>query len=139
MFFDPIDFAFSVAGGVLIGTSAGLFFLNNGKIAGISGMLASLLTRWSKDTVERALFLAGLPLGGLLYWLAAGSITISLDASPWTLGLAGLLVGIGTRLSNGCTSGHGICGIARLSPNSLAATAIFMIAAIVTTTLGHIL
>ena len=139
MNFDPIDLAFSIGGGLLIGTAAGLFFLNNGKIAGISGMLSSLLTRWTSETVEKALFLAGLPLGGLIYWLAVGSVTITLNASPSLLVVAGLLVGIGTRLSNGCTSGHGVCGIARLSPNSLVATSVFMTAAIITATLGRIL
>ena len=119
-------------GGVLIGLSAGLLMLGNGRIAGISGLLAGLFrpgdgaTQW-----QNGAFLLGLPLGVLLF---AGPLTLT--ASPWRLIIAGLLVGIGTRMANGCTSGHGICGLARLSPRSLVATLVFMAAAIITASWG---
>ncbi len=121
----------ALAGGGLIGAGAGLLLLANGHIAGISGILAHGLDR----SLWRAAFILGLILPAALLTLAgqAGGFSprLALDGpADWLrLGTAGLLVGIGTRLANGCTSGHGICGLARLSPRSLVAVPVFMLAA----------
>ncbi|MGE0822267.1 MAG: YeeE/YedE family protein [Candidatus Binatia bacterium] len=123
----------SLFGGMLIGMSASLLLLCDGKIAGISGIVGGLLSPTKGDTVWRALFVVGLLLGGLVFSLTApASFTISISRSTGALILAGLLVGFGTRLGNGCTSGHGVCGISRLSPRSLVATLTFMATAIAT-------
>ena len=106
----------STVGGLLIGLSASLLVLFNGRIAGISGVLGRALAPPDGERGWRLLFLAGLLAGG---------------AAPRSIGpliFAGLLVGVGTRLGGGCTSGHGVCGIARLSPRSIAATLVFMTA-----------
>ncbi|WCS28471.1 YeeE/YedE family protein (plasmid) [Methylobacterium sp. NMS14P] len=130
-----------LAGGALIGASAALLLLANGRIAGISGILGGLLDgrldgrlgAAARDLAWRAAFLVGLLAGPALYRLAAGQWPdIRVGASWPMLIAAGLLVGFGTRLGSGCTSGHGVCGLARLSPRSLAAVATFMAAAIVT-------
>lgn len=127
--FTPISAAI---GGALIGLSAVLLMLLNGRIAGITGVFAGLIDPLSTDRAWRATFVLGLLAAPASAALLGYSIPIPrLPASFITIAVAGLLVGFGTRLSNGCTSGHGICGIARLSPRSLAATAIFMAAAIV--------
>jgi uncharacterized membrane protein YedE/YeeE len=120
-----------LAGGVLIGASAGLFMLCTGRIAGISGIAAELTGRWPPRWPQNVAFLAGLP-GGLLLWRAVSGlqVPVHLPGSGLLLIAAGLLVGIGTRLANGCTSGHGVCGMARLSPRSIAATAIFFLVAV---------
>jgi uncharacterized membrane protein YedE/YeeE len=122
----------SLAGGVLIGTSAGLFILFNGRIAGISGILGGLLQPMKNDTLWRIAFLAGIVAAPVLYGLAAPLPSVQVDAGSATLIVAGLLVGIGTRYGSGCTSGHGVCGISRLSPRSLVATAGFMAAGFAT-------
>lgn len=121
----------ALIGGVMIGLAAGLFMLLTGRIAGISGITGELLGRWPSRWRQDLAFLAGLPLG-LLAWriIHGGSVVIHLPQSDAALMVAGLLVGIGTRLANGCTSGHGVCGLARLSPRSLAATVCFVAAAI---------
>ncbi len=120
----------SLFGGILLGISATLLLLLNGKIAGISGIFSGLLTPKRHDFLWRLLFTLGLIGGG---WLAAtyGEFTVphQLDHSAVYIVLAGLLVGIGTRVGNGCTSGHGICGIGRLSPRSIIATCVFMMVA----------
>ena len=126
-----------LGGGALIGASAALLLLANGRIAGISGILGGLLDGLlgpaARDWAWRAAFLAGLLAGPALYRLAAGHWPdIRVGASWPMLIAAGLLVGFGTRLGSGCTSGHGVCGLARLSPRSFAAVATFMAAAIVT-------
>jgi len=139
MIVNLMDWFLSVIGGVFIGISSGLLFMANGRIAGISGMVSSLIVPWNADTLEKALFLLGLPLGAMFYVLLGGDLPITLMASPVTLLVAGFLVGIGTRLSNGCTSGHGVCGIARLSPNSIVATGLFILSAILTVALGRLL
>jgi uncharacterized protein len=127
--FTPISAAI---GGALIGLSAALLMLLNGRIAGITGVFAGLTDPLSTDRAWRATFVLGLIAAPLSAALLDYSIPIpQLPTSLITVAVAGLLVGFGTRLSNGCTSGHGICGIARLSPRSIAATAIFMAAAIV--------
>jgi uncharacterized membrane protein YedE/YeeE len=109
----------ATAGGILIGGAAAFLLISNGRIAGISGILGRALEKMRGDTLWRLLFLLGLPL-------ARGGLEIQLSASPMTLVLAGLLVGFGTQLGNGCTSGHGVCGLARGSKRSLAATLVFM-------------
>jgi uncharacterized membrane protein YedE/YeeE len=114
-------------GGMLIGCAAVLLMLANGRIAGVSGILGGLLTRVRGDVAWRAAFVAGLWLGASIYWVARGEpFAVELTASWPVVLAAGLLVGLGTRLGSGCTSGHGVCGIARLSKRSLVATAVFM-------------
>ena len=122
----------ALAGGVLIGIAAAMFALMNGRIAGISGVLGGLLRPMTGDVVWRAAFVLGLVSAPLVYSLVSALPPLRIDASHGTLVGAGLLVGIGTRYGSGCTSGHGVCGLARLSPRSLAATAVFMGAGFVT-------
>lgn len=128
--FTPIS---ALAGGVLIGIAAsGLLWLN-GRLAGISSIVGGLVRPQSGEATWRLLFLAGLILGTLVYQLAGGDVSaIRIETGMPVLIAAGLLVGIGTRVGGGCTSGHGVCGLARLSPRSLAATGTFMLVAGVT-------
>jgi uncharacterized protein len=122
--FTPISAAI---GGVLIGLSAAILWLGIGRVAGISGIVGGLLTPQSEDTAWRAAFLAGLVLAPLLYSFAGGTLPEVILPNSSTVTVAGgLLVGFGTRLGGGCTSGHGVCGLARLSPRSLAATFLFV-------------
>ena len=116
----------SFAGGILIGLAAALFFLVNGRIAGVSGILGGLLRPIKSDVLWRVMFIAGLALSPWLYQLFAELPETVIEADFGTLILAGLLVGIGTRYGSGCTSGHGICGISRLSPRSITATIVFI-------------
>ncbi|MUK48286.1 YeeE/YedE family protein [Aliivibrio fischeri] len=120
----------SLFGGMLLGVSATLLLLLNGKIAGISGVLTGLMTPKKKDYAWRWLFVLGMISGGFtgVYFLGA-YVPIEYTTSTPMLIIAGLLVGIGTRLGNGCTSGHGICGIGRLSVRSIVATCVFMLVA----------
>src|SRR5438093_11790348 len=114
-------------GGVLIGLSASWLLLATGRLAGISGILGDLLVPSVEDKLWRALFVAGLIGGCWLVRTASGdAVAVTISASAKELLLAGLLVGFGTRVANGCTSGHGVCGMARLSPRSIAATLTFM-------------
>ena len=123
----------ALAGGLLIGGAAVLLLWLNGRIAGVSNIAGNLLYAATGDRLWRALFLIGLIAGAGLYYAGFGSAPIARDHFPsWLLALAGLLVGFGTSLSNGCTSGHGVCGLGRLSKRSLAATLIFLSAGIVT-------
>ena len=123
----------SAAGGMLIGLAAALLWLGMGRIAGISGIVGGILPIRRKETAWRAAFLAGLLAAPLLLGVAAGySAPVPALESVDLLAIAGLLVGFGTRLGSGCTSGHGVCGIARLSPRSLVATGIFMAVAAAT-------
>jgi uncharacterized membrane protein YedE/YeeE len=136
--FTPIA---SLMGGVLIGLSASVMLLVDGKIAGISGILAGVLKPGAGDTLWRICFLAGLLAGGLLLrelWPSALDFGI---IRPFPLlAIAGLLVGFGARLGSGCTSGHGVCGVSRLSPRSLVATATFIFtAALVVYLLNHLM
>ncbi len=127
--FTPISAA---VGGAVIGLAAVLLMLLNGRIAGVTGVFAGLIDPVSTDRGWRATFIAGLIAAPLSAALLGFTIPIPhMPASLLTVAAAGLLVGFGTRLSNGCTSGHGICGVARLSPHSITATAVFMAAAIV--------
>ena len=122
----------SLAGGVLIGIAASMFVLLNGRIAGISGVLGGLLRPVRGDVAWRVAFIAGLVGAPLLYGLLRELPRPQIDAGYTALVVAGLLVGAGTRYASGCTSGHGVCGISRLSPRSLAATAAFMLAGFLT-------
>jgi hypothetical protein len=122
----------SLAGGVLIGTAAAMLLLLNGKVAGISGILGGLLRPRGGDIGWRVAFIAGLVAAPLLYQLATPLPAVQIDAGTGLLIAAGLLVGVGTRYGSGCTSGHGVCGLSRLSPRSLVATAAFMAAGFVT-------
>ncbi|HEX8544600.1 MAG TPA: YeeE/YedE family protein [Pseudomonas sp.] len=130
----------SLAGGALIGLAASLFVVANGRIAGISGLISSLLQRGSEGVSEKALFLLGLLGAPLLWGLFATLPQIEFQSGWFGLIVAGVLVGIGTRYGSGCTSGHGICGISRLSPRSLVATACFMFSGFATVfVLRHLL
>ncbi len=134
--FTPVS---GLIGGLLIGLAAALLLLANGRISGISGIVGGLLVPRSRDDVAwRAVFVLGLILGALAYMLATGgAILVRVQASLPVLVVAGLLVGFGTRLGSGCTSGHGLCGIARLSKRSIVATSVFFGVAILTVFLTH--
>ena len=116
----------ALAGGLLIGLAAALFLLLNGRVAGISGIVGGLLRPLRSDIGWRVAFITGLIGAPLLYALVAALPAPRIDAGLGTLAVAGLLVGVGTRYGGGCTSGHGVCGLSRLSPRSLAATLAFM-------------
>lgn len=119
-------------GGVIIGLAAGLLLATHQRVAGISGIASGILPPWNAETAWRLWFLSGLIASAPLYRLMVGEITMTLDASLAVLAIAGLLVGYGSRLGGGCTSGHGVCGIARLSMRSIVATLMFMLTAGVT-------
>jgi uncharacterized membrane protein YedE/YeeE len=122
----------SLAGGLLIGLGAALLLLANGRIAGISGILGGLLRPARGDIAWRLAFVGGLLVAPMV-WLAMQAMPpAQIDHTPALLAVSGLLVGLGTRFGSGCTSGHGVCGIARLSPRSLMATACFMLAGFLT-------
>lgn len=116
----------ALLGGMLIGVAAAAFLLLNGRIAGISGILGGMLRPKAGDLAWRAAFIAGLIAAPVLYGLFAGLPEIRIEAGWPVLVAAGLLVGVGTRYGSGCTSGHGVCGLSRLSPRSLVATLSFM-------------
>ena len=118
----------SLAGGVMIGLASAMLLLLNGRIAGISGITGRLLRPRRGDVAWRVVFVLGLLLAPLLYALFAAAPPIRIDASGTALAAAGLLVGVGTRYGGGCTSGHGVCGLSRLSTRSLAATLTFIAA-----------
>lgn len=122
----------ALAGGALIGLAAGIFVLANGRVAGISGLLGSLFSRGREGVGEKALFLLGLLVAPLLWQLFTALPVIEFQGGWLSIALAGLLVGLGTRYGAGCTSGHGVCGLSRLSPRSLAATLAFMAAGFAT-------
>lgn len=135
MHFVATDALMGLLGGLLIGGSAALMLLLNGRIAGISGITGGVLTlqvtpRWR----ENALFLVGLIAAPLFYAGVAAAPAIGLTGNVALVAIGGLLVGFGTRLGNGCTSGHGVCGMSRLSRRSFAATGIFMIVAVLVAT-----
>jgi uncharacterized membrane protein YedE/YeeE len=122
----------SLAGGILIGLATALLLLANGRVAGISGILGGLLRPSRGDIAWRITFILGLFVAPLVWLTMRAMPPAQIDHSPALLAVGGLLVGIGTRFGNGCTSGHGVCGIARLSPRSLLATACFLAAGFVT-------
>jgi hypothetical protein len=134
--FTPIT---ALSGGLLIGLSVALFFILNGRMIGISGIASNFLI--SKDNrIENFLFLFGLILGPLIYNQITGrEINISISSSLMLLIIGGVLVGLGTKLSSGCTSGHGISGISRFSLRSIIATVTFMIVGILTVLITGIL
>jgi uncharacterized membrane protein YedE/YeeE len=128
------DWATALLGGVLIGLAASLLLWLNGRVAGVSGILNGVVFSSAGDTEWRVAFLMGLiAAGGLYMALVPGASLPRTDYSRAGLIVAGLLVGFGTRMGNGCTSGHGVCGLGRLSLRSLVAVITFMATAIVTT------
>jgi uncharacterized protein len=122
----------SLGGGILLGLASAAFILLNGRILGISGIVGGVLAPRSGDVGWRLFFVLGMLVAPLLYATIAGLPPVRIDADWATLLAAGLLVGFGTRYGSGCTSGHGVCGLSRLSPRSLAATISFMAAGFVT-------
>jgi len=125
------EWIFAGIGGLLIGLSVSLMLFWNGRVTGISGIVNGVLTPQKGDTRWRILFVVGLLLGGLIVGqFKADAFADNVQSSDWTLVIAGLLVGFGTIMGSGCTSGHGVCGISRMSPRSLVATVTFMAAGI---------
>ena len=134
--FTPVS---ALTGGLLIGLSVALFFILNGRMIGISGIASNFLVS-KNNRIENFLFLVGLILGPLIYNLISGKeINISISSSLILLIIAGTLVGFGTRISGGCTSGHGISGISRFSLRSIIATITFMLVGILTVLITGIL
>ena len=134
--FTPIS---ALSGGLLIGLSVALFFILNGRMIGISGIASNFLVS-KNNRIDNFLFLIGLILGPLIYNLVSGKeINISISSSLILLIIGGSLVGFGTRLSSGCTSGHGISGISRFSLRSIIATITFMIVGVLTVLVTGIL
>ncbi|MFT5358358.1 MAG: putative membrane protein YedE/YeeE [Polyangiales bacterium] len=117
----------SLFGGLVIGLATSLVLITHGRIAGISGIAGGILKLQSNDTVWRLLFVSGLVAGGFLYSLMwPSAFAVDIERSVPTLIVAGLLVGVGTQMGNGCTSGHGICGLSRFSTRSLVAVLTFL-------------
>jgi uncharacterized membrane protein YedE/YeeE len=131
---EPLSPLSAIAGGLLIGTAAALFLLLSGRIAGVSGLAATVarIADEGPPWLQAASFVVALPLGALIVSATLRTPNIQVTSSVPLLISAGLLVGFGTRLGSGCTSGHGVCGMARLSPRSIAATATFMLLGIAT-------
>lgn len=126
------DWINALVGGLIIGISVSLMLLWNGRVTGISGIVNGAISPVKGDTLWRVLFIVGLFLGGLsLKFFKPDAFTGALTTDLWTTVLAGLLVGFGTILGSGCTSGHGICGISRMSIRSLVATFVFVAAGVV--------
>jgi len=127
------DFALALIGGMMIGASAVLLYILNGRVMGISGIASRLTPPVSSDWSWRVVFIVGILCAAPLAILYSGKTpTVDITANPLLLIIGGLLVGFGTVLSNGCTSGHGVCGLSRFSTRSAIATGIFMLSAIVT-------
>lgn len=125
----PIDWIYGLGGGILIGMAAALFLLVNGRIMGASGILGGMVDGSGKANLsERVAFVAGLVLVPAIAALVTGGAETHITGSLPLLILAGLLVGLGTRLANGCTSGHGVCGISRFSLRGIVATLAYLIA-----------
>ena len=122
----------ALAGGAILGVAVTFLLLATGRIAGISGILGGLLPPKAGDSGWRLAFIIGLVISPLVYSLFTALPAIQIDAGLPTLILAGLLVGVGTRYGAGCTSGHGVCGLARFSPRSLVATLSFMFTGFIT-------
>ncbi|MGB7204794.1 MAG: YeeE/YedE family protein [Anderseniella sp.] len=140
MNFDLTDALFGLVGGALIGLSAAILLIGNGRIAGISGIAGRLVSlKPSAGSGENVLFIMGLVAAPLIYTAMVKLPTITITQSIPVLIIAGLLVGIGSRLGSGCTSGHGVCGMSRLSKRSILATATFMAVAIVVVSLVRLM
>lgn len=116
----------ALTGGSLIGIAASLLLIYLNKVAGISGIASGILPPWNHETTWRLYFLAGLVFSAVLYRWTIGEFSIQIETPTPLMIIAGLLVGYGSRLGGGCTSGHGICGLSRLSLRSLVATLVFM-------------
>jgi len=130
---ESLTLDWALLGGVLIGTAATLLLAFNGRIAGISGLVAGVVAQPSREIVWRWLFLLGLPLGAGIYeWWLAPVPTPASPFVPLAMVIGGLLVGFGTQLGNGCTSGHGVCGLGRLSLRSLVAIITFLATGMIT-------
>ena len=130
--FEPLA---GLAGGLLIGSSVVLLLYTLGRIPGISGIAAGAMTQRGIERYWRLAFLLGVVLAAVLYMVFVGNLQVQTQMSSAWLVVAGLLVGFGTRLGSGCTSGHGVAGLSRLSPRSIVATLTFMSAAVLTTTI----
>lgn len=137
LLFSMADYSHPLVGGMLIGLSAVMLWWSIAKIAGISGIVSSLLQPNSPDFTWQLAFFVGLLVSPWVVGQLFGLPTITVSSSPWLYVVAGLLVGVGTRMGSGCTSGHGICGNARFSPRSLLATIVFMSAGFVTVFIGR--
>jgi uncharacterized membrane protein YedE/YeeE len=122
----------ALIGGILIGLATAALLLLSGRIAGVSGIVGGLLRPARGDRAWRIVFLLGMIVSPLVFTLFSALPAVRIDAGTGTLIAAGILVGAGTRYGSGCTSGHGVCGLSRLSPRSLAATAAFMLAGFIT-------
>lgn len=119
--------ALAAVGGALIGAAASVMLLVEGRVAGISGIVGGLFTPHAGDIGWRVAFVAGLVTAGLgAAWLAPHAVAVQTGRPMWALAVAGVLVGVGTRIGNGCTSGHGVCGLSRGSPRSAASVATFI-------------
>ena len=127
----PMDWLFGLLGGLMIGTAAALYLLVNGRVMGASGILGSVVTGVG-FTFERVAFIVGLILAPMVFSLFADLPATNLTSNTGLILVAGLAVGFGTRLANGCTSGHGVCGISRLSMRGITATAVYLIAGFAT-------
>ena len=124
----------SLTGGLLIGVAAISLLLSHGRIAGISGIISGILHPEKEDSLWRVVFILGMLAGAMLiHWFHPDALEIEIDVSSAGILLAGFLVGIGTRIGNGCTSGHGVCGIGRLSIRSIVAVIVFFSCAAITT------
>ncbi len=134
----PQTYLHSLIGGALIGLASALFLLLNGRVAGVSGIIGGSLRPAGENQLRNLSFLLGLFLEPTIYRLWFGGWpVVHFQASLWVLALAGLLVGFGTRFGSGCTSGHGVCGLARLSRRSIVAVATFLAAGMVTVAAMH--
>lgn len=135
--FTPVSAAI---GGAMIGLAAVLFMLLNGRIAGISGIVEGVLAPLREDAAWKIAFVAGLFIAPLFYFAATGTAPpIAYPHPVWMIALGGFLVGFGARLGSGCTSGHGVCGMARLSKRSIVATGVFMATAMATVFVTHLI
>lgn len=125
----PMDWVWGLVGGLLIGTGGAVYLLGNGRIMGASGIIGGLVDGSGRDTKwERIIFLLGVALLPILLMPLYRKVDTNVTDNVWVLLAAGLLVGIGTRIANGCTSGHGVCGISRLSVRGMAATVFYILA-----------
>lgn len=129
-----IDWMFGLLGGLMIGCAAALYLLGNGRIMGVSGILGGLIDGSARSAwAERGAFLAGLiAVPAVLQGFGAPAVQTNITGNLGLVVLAGLLVGLGTRIGNGCTSGHGVCGISRLSPRGIVATLVYIAAGALT-------